>query len=205
MPRGQHFIASCYKSRLVVWRAKLYINAWHFMLGVERFYRHEIFFQPSLIGREITEIHETIYHSIMKCDVDIRKDLHGNFVLNRRSTMFLEIADRLNREMKPSTFFTNVLVVVLVVGVSCSTSSSNGLVVTSFWPWPQHWKLLFTSKLCSSFMLISMELSPMVRTHGASQDRVVLKKVKIPSCTTHKNPFLHRYEWTCYYIVLEKK
>ena len=105
-----------------------------FMLGVERFYRHEIFFQPSLIGREITEIHETIYHSIMKCDVDIRKDLHGNFVLNGRSTMFLEIADRLNREMKSSTFFTNVPVVVLVVRVSCSTSSSNGLVVTPFWP-----------------------------------------------------------------------
>ena len=105
-----------------------------FMLGAERFYRHEIFFQPSLIGREITEIHETIYHSIMKCDVDIRKDLHGNFVLNRRSIMFLEIADRLNREIKPSTFFTNVPVVVLVVRVSCSKSSSNGLVVTPFWP-----------------------------------------------------------------------
>ena len=150
------------------------------MLGAERFYRHEIFFQPSLIGREITEIHETIYHSIMKCDVDIRNDLHENFVLSGRLTMFPEIVDRLNREMKPSSFFTNMPTVVLVVRVSCSTSSSNDLVFTSFWPWPQHWKLLFTSKLCSSFTLISMELSPMVRTHGASQDRVVLKGPKFP-------------------------
>ena len=68
----------------------------------------------------------------MKCDVDIKNDLHGNFVLNGRSTMFPEIADRLNREMKPSTFFTNVPAVVLVVRVSCSTSSSSGLVFTLF-------------------------------------------------------------------------
>ena len=69
------------------------------MLGVERFYRHEIFFQPSLIGREITEIHETIYHSIMKCDVDIRKDLYGNIVLSGGSTMFPGIADRMSKEI----------------------------------------------------------------------------------------------------------
>nr|POE69735.1 actin-41 [Quercus suber] len=37
--------------------------------------------------------------SIMKCDVDIRKDLYGNIVLSGGSTMFLGIADRMSKEI----------------------------------------------------------------------------------------------------------
>nr|P23344.1 RecName: Full=Actin-2 [Daucus carota] len=48
----------------------------------------EVLFQPSMIGMESAGIHETTYNSIMKCDVDIRKDLYGNIVLSGGSTMF---------------------------------------------------------------------------------------------------------------------
>ena len=37
---------------------------------------------------ESAGIHETTYNSIMKCDVDIRKDLYANTVLSGGSTMF---------------------------------------------------------------------------------------------------------------------
>ena len=37
---------------------------------------------------ESAGIHETCYNSIMKCDVDIRKDLYANCVLSGGSTMF---------------------------------------------------------------------------------------------------------------------
>ena len=37
---------------------------------------------------ESAGIHETAYNSIMKCDVDIRKDLYANTVLSGGSTMF---------------------------------------------------------------------------------------------------------------------
>ncbi|VAH05183.1 unnamed protein product [Triticum turgidum subsp. durum] len=43
------------------------------------------------------------YNSIMKCDVDIRKDLYGNIVLSGGSTMFPGIADRMSKEIT-STF-----------------------------------------------------------------------------------------------------
>lgn len=33
-------------------------------------------------------IHNTIHNSIMKCDVDIRKDLYNNTVLSGGTTMF---------------------------------------------------------------------------------------------------------------------
>merc|ERR1712217_300006 len=37
--------------------------------------------------------------SIMKCDVDIRKDLYGNIVLSGGTTMFEGIADRMQKEI----------------------------------------------------------------------------------------------------------
>merc|ERR1719231_1779756 len=42
-------------------------------------------------------VHETTYNSIMKCDVDIRKDLYANVVLSGGTTMYAGIADRMSR------------------------------------------------------------------------------------------------------------
>ncbi|BAF29252.1 Os12g0163700 [Oryza sativa Japonica Group] len=68
-------------------------------IGAERFRCPEVLFQPSLVGMEAAGIHETTYNSIMKCDVDIRKDLYGNVVLSGGSTMFPGIADRMSKEI----------------------------------------------------------------------------------------------------------
>lgn len=68
-------------------------------IGAERFRCPEVLFQPSMIGMESAGIHETTYNSIMKCDVDIRKDLYGNIVLSGGSTMFPGIADRMSKEI----------------------------------------------------------------------------------------------------------
>ncbi|EYU26584.1 hypothetical protein MIMGU_mgv1a024149mg [Erythranthe guttata] len=68
-------------------------------IGNERFRCPEVLFQPSMIGMEAAGIHETTYNSIMKCDVDIRKDLYGNIVLSGGSTMFAGIADRMSKEI----------------------------------------------------------------------------------------------------------
>merc|ERR1712216_561801 len=61
-------------------------------IGNERFRCPEVLFQPSFIVLESAGIHETTYNSIMKCDVDIRKDLYGNIVLSGGTTMFSGIA-----------------------------------------------------------------------------------------------------------------
>jgi actin-related protein len=63
-------------------------------IGNERFRAPEALFQPSFLGLEAAGIHETTYNSIMKCDVDIRKDLYGNIVLSGGTTMYPGIADR---------------------------------------------------------------------------------------------------------------
>jgi len=68
-------------------------------IGNERFRCPEVLFKPSFIGKEEAGVHELTYKSIMKCDVDIRKDLYSNTVLSGGTTMFDKIADRLKKEM----------------------------------------------------------------------------------------------------------
>merc|ERR1712080_46539 len=51
-------------------------------IGNERFRCPEALFQPSFLGMEACGIHETTFNSIMKCDVDIRKDLYANTVMS---------------------------------------------------------------------------------------------------------------------------
>merc|ERR1712194_217159 len=59
----------------------------------------EALFQPSFLGMEAAGIHELTYNSIMKCDVDIRKDLYANVVMSGGTTMYAGIADRLSKEI----------------------------------------------------------------------------------------------------------
>jgi len=51
------------------------------------------------VGMEAQGIDDTAFNSIMKCDVDIRKDLYGNVVLSGGTTMFPGIADRMYKEI----------------------------------------------------------------------------------------------------------
>ena len=48
---------------------------------------------------ESAGIHENTYNSIMKCDIDIRKDLYANIVLSGGTTMYPGIADRMQKEI----------------------------------------------------------------------------------------------------------
>ncbi|XP_078008064.1 beta-actin-like protein 2 isoform X4 [Phascolarctos cinereus] len=67
---------------------------------------------PSFLGIESSGIHETTFNSIMKCDVDIRKDLYANTVLSGGSTMYSGIADRMQKEilaLVPSTMKIKVI------------------------------------------------------------------------------------------------
>jgi len=68
-------------------------------IGNERFRCPEVLFQPALIGKEEEGIHKLTFKSIMKCDVDIRKDLYANTVMSGGTTMFPGISNRLQKEI----------------------------------------------------------------------------------------------------------
>ena len=69
------------------------------VVGTERFRCPEVLFNPAMIGMEQDGIHMATYNSIMKCDVDIRKDLYQNIVLSGGTTMFPGLQDRLHKEI----------------------------------------------------------------------------------------------------------
>lgn len=68
-------------------------------IGNEAFRCPELLFKPSMKGLEYPGIHEVVYNSINKCDVDIRKDLYSNIVLSGGTTMFDGLANRLTTEV----------------------------------------------------------------------------------------------------------
>ena len=75
-------------------------------LHSERFRCGEVLFQPSFLGKEAMGIHDTTFQSIMKCDVDVRRDLFANLVLSGGSTMLPGIGERMTKELSalaPST------------------------------------------------------------------------------------------------------
>jgi actin-related protein len=69
-------------------------------IGNERFRAPEVLFQPNFIGMEGNGIHKLTHNSIMKCDVDIRRDLWANLVCSGGTTMFDGLADRLKKEVE---------------------------------------------------------------------------------------------------------
>jgi actin len=68
-------------------------------IGSERFRAAEVLFQPSLIGVESDGLHEMLYRSVIKSDIDIRRTLFENVVLAGGSTMFAGFADRVRKEL----------------------------------------------------------------------------------------------------------
>merc|ERR1711997_696815 len=69
-------------------------------VGNERFRCPEVLFQPNMIGKEEKGVDQLTFNSIMKCDVDIRKDLYANTVMSGGTTMYTGLSERLNKEIK---------------------------------------------------------------------------------------------------------
>merc|ERR1719376_1252990 len=81
-------------------------------VGNERFRTPEAMFRPVFLGMEIVGVHEGSFNSIMKCDIDIRKDLYANSVLPGGTTMYPGIADRMQKEiaaLAPSTMKIKII------------------------------------------------------------------------------------------------
>merc|ERR1712083_784188 len=69
-------------------------------IGDERLRCPEAFFDPQPLGKTVPGVHLTCFNSIMKTDVDVRKDLHENIVLSGGTTMYPGIAERMEKELK---------------------------------------------------------------------------------------------------------
>ncbi|KAJ5079489.1 actin-7-related [Anaeramoeba ignava] len=68
-------------------------------IGNERFRIPEVLFKPNLIGKEKKGIHQMIYDSIFKCDLDLRNQLFENILLTGGSSLFPGIVERIKSEI----------------------------------------------------------------------------------------------------------
>ena len=68
-------------------------------IGKERAQCAEALFNPGMMGKEAGGIHMITYNSIMKADLDIRRDLYQNIVLSGGSTIFEGIGERMMKEI----------------------------------------------------------------------------------------------------------
>ncbi len=59
----------------------------------------ECLFKPKMLGMDIPGIHELIYQSIQKADLDLRRELYQSIYLSGGTTMFDGIGERLNKEV----------------------------------------------------------------------------------------------------------
>ena len=92
-------------------------------LNEERFRCPELLFQPSLAGRDFSGLHDHVFQSIQKCDVDVRRDLYQNIVLAGGSTLFPGLPERLTKEVQklvPKNISTKVNVVAIPERKNCA-------------------------------------------------------------------------------------
>ncbi|RWS06576.1 beta-actin-like protein, partial [Leptotrombidium deliense] len=68
-------------------------------IGDEQFRCPEALFQPRLLGMESYGIHEITHMSIMRCNIDIHKDMFANILLSGGSTMYSGFAERMLKEI----------------------------------------------------------------------------------------------------------
>ena len=68
-------------------------------IASERFRCPELLFKPDLNGFELDGIDQTLFDSIMKCNIDVRKDLYANIVLSGGTTLFKGLPERIEKEI----------------------------------------------------------------------------------------------------------
>merc|ERR1712146_249519 len=148
-------------------------------VGNERFRCPEALFNPSVLGLEAEGIHSTTYNSIMKCDVDIRKDLYANTVLSGGTTMYTGIADRMTKEitaLAPPTIRSRSL-------PPRSASTPSGLAAP-FSP------LSPRSSRCGSPRPSTTRLARPLSTASASKRPALPARHTLPARTPHSCPSL---------------
>uniref|UniRef100_A0A7N9CSH1 Actin, cytoplasmic 1 n=1 Tax=Macaca fascicularis TaxID=9541 RepID=A0A7N9CSH1_MACFA len=84
-------------------------------IGNMQFQYLEALFQPFFLGVEFCSIREITFSSIIRCDVDIHKDLYANTVLAGGTTMYPGISNRMQKEITalvPSTRKIKIIVLL---------------------------------------------------------------------------------------------
>ena len=59
----------------------------------------QLLFQPKLIGKDYDGIHKMVHKSVMKCDMEVRRDLFCNISMTGGGCGFPQMNERMSAEM----------------------------------------------------------------------------------------------------------
>ena len=130
--------------------------------GNKRFRCPEAMFQPSFLGTESAGINETTYNFIMKCYMDICKDLYANTVLSGGCSAKAKMDLRdYNRVWPLSSFLT------VVMSLWCASLLRIG---QEFCEQPVKWtlKLGISGEMFQSFSLVTRKTRDKMKTQRDS-------------------------------------
>jgi actin-related protein 2 len=71
----------------------------------ERFEAPEILFQPDLIGLECKGLSDLLFDTIMKADINLRRDLFASVVVSGGTTMFPGLSTRLQNDLRDRVLY----------------------------------------------------------------------------------------------------
>jgi len=110
------------------------------LIGDERSRACEPLFRPDLLGMDFTEgVQKILFDSVMKSDVDLRKDLFSNIVLSGGTTMFEGFSHRLEKEVTQLIGSNNVSVKVSAPEQRNFSVWSGGSILASLKTFDQMW------------------------------------------------------------------
>jgi actin len=69
------------------------------VIANERFRCPELLFKPSFNEFDFDGIDHLVFDSIMKCDIDVRKDMYTNIIIAGGTTMFPGLSQRIEKEI----------------------------------------------------------------------------------------------------------
>jgi actin-related protein 3 len=74
-------------------------------VGYERFLGPEVFFNPEIFSSDfITPLPDVVDDCIIRCPIDVRRNLYKNIVLSGGTTMFKDFGRRLQRDIKKKVY-----------------------------------------------------------------------------------------------------
>lgn len=108
-------------------------------LYTSRFRAPEVLFNPELLGQEEVGIHQVLYNSISKSDLDIRSSLYQNIVLSGGTTLFNGFGNRLFKEIKDLVVDKKVQVKINAQGERIFSTWSGGSILASLDTFKRMW------------------------------------------------------------------
>eukprot|EP00831_Metopus_contortus_P030913 TRINITY_DN25294_c0_g3_i9.p1 TRINITY_DN25294_c0_g3~~TRINITY_DN25294_c0_g3_i9.p1 ORF type:complete len:184 (-),score=50.24 TRINITY_DN25294_c0_g3_i9:46-597(-) len=107
-------------------------------VGEEKFLAPEILFYPEKVGLELPGVHDILFSSINKADIDLKKDLYESIYISGAGSKFPGFASRILNELKDKKI-ENIKLKIFAPNDRESSCWSGGSILSSLATFREMW------------------------------------------------------------------